>query len=259
MNQTVITISQRKGGVGKSTSTLNLAHVIAEAGYRVLIIDLDDQQNTTRSISAVVQGDKTIEDLLLQEDITLSDVAVTTNWKNVSILSASANLSGVVKHLDQELGGHLILKEKLAASQYFDYIIIDTSPSLNILVINALCASDYLFIPLSSKFFSMQGLSQTLSSFNKIKCRLNPDLRLLGIAFVNHDKRNVLAGEVIEQVHKQYGEHVFDTVIGINIKIEEAQVKRESIIQYSPHDRGADQYRLLGKELLERIGQTVPV
>jgi chromosome partitioning protein len=259
MRKTVITTSQRKGGVGKSTSTLNLAHVIAEAGHRVLIIDLDDQQNTTRSISALVTSNKTIEDLLMHDDVTLSDVAVATSWENVSILPSSANLSGVVKHLDGEVGGHLVLKEKLAASEDFDVIFIDTSPSLNILVINALCASDYLFIPLSSKFFSMQGLAQTLGSFDKIRGRLNPDLRLSGIAFVNHDKRNVLANEVVQQVTDKYGDLLFSQVVGINIRIEEAQVNRQSIIQYAPDDRGAAQYRALGRELLERIGLAVPV
>jgi chromosome partitioning protein len=259
MKQTVITTCQRKGGVGKSTSTLNLAHVIAEAGHRVLIIDLDDQQNTTRSISALVESERTIEDLLLHDDVTLQDVAVATSWENVSILPSSANLSGVVKHLDGEVGGHLILKEKLSAGDVFDVIFIDTSPSLNILVINALCASDYLFIPLSSKFFSMQGLSQTLGSFTKIKGRLNPDLQLAGIAFVNHDKRNVLAGEVVQQVTDRYGDALFSSVIGINIRIEEAQVNRQSIVQYAPDDRGAVQYRALGKELLDRIQLRITV
>ena len=151
----VITIGQRKGGVGKSTATLNLACVFAELGYKVLIIDLDDQQNTTRSISAIVESNKTIEDLLLKEDASLGEVAVKTGWENVFILPSSSNLSGVVKHLDGELGGHLILKEKLSQDNAFDFVLIDTSPSLNILVINALCASHYLFIPLSSKYFSI--------------------------------------------------------------------------------------------------------
>ena len=250
----IITIAQRKGGVGKSTATLNLAHVFAYKGFKVLIIDLDDQQNTTKSISQIVETDKTIEDLLLKEDIELKDAAVKTDWQNVWILPASDNLSGVVKHLDGELGGHLILKEKLIKNNNFDFVLIDTSPSLNILVINSLCASDYMFIPLSSKFFSMQGLKQTLGSFNKVINRLNPDLKLLGIAFVNHDKRNVLANEVVEQTKNKYPEDLFKTTIGINIKIEEAQVKKQSILNYAPDDRGSKQYIQLGSEILERIG-----
>ena len=267
----IITISQRKGGVGKSTSTINLAHVLAEEGYKVLIIDLDDQQNTTRSISTSLKAgtsgilgtSKNIEDLLLKDDVTLKDVAIETECKNVCILPSSSNLSGAVKHLDGELGGHLILKEKLTenndqafasnSSAGFDFILIDTSPSLNILVINALCASDYMLIPLSSKYFSMQGLKQTLGSFKKVTSRLNADLKLLGIAFVNHDKRNVLANEIVRQVEDKYTELLFKTIIGINIKIEEAQVKKQSIINYAPEDRGSAQYRDLGIEIVGRI------
>jgi chromosome partitioning protein len=249
----IITICQRKGGVGKSTSCLNLACVFAELNLKVLIIDIDDQQNTTRSISAIVESDKNIEDLLLKDDVLLNDVAVTTGWKNVWILPSSSNLSGVVKHLDGEVGGHLILKEKLTDNETFDIILIDTSPSLNILVINALCASEYMFIPLSSKYFSLQGLTQTLSSFKKINSRLNPDIKLLGIAFVNHDKRNVLANEVVEKVFTKYEKESFKTIIGVNIRIEEAQVKQDSILNYDPLDRGSLQYRKLGKEILERI------
>jgi len=252
-NPTIITICQRKGGVGKSTSTLNLSSVFAEMGYKVLIIDLDDQQNTTKSVSNIVESNKSIEDLLLKDEIMLSDAVVKTEWNNVYILPASSNLSGVVKYLDGEVGGHQVLKDKLSKDNDFDYCFIDTSPSLNILVLNALCASQYMFIPLSSKYLSLQGLKQTVDSFKKVSGRLNPELKLLGIAFVNHDKRNVLACEVVEQVKTAFPEEVFNSIIGINIKIEEAQVKRESIISYSPLDRGSEQYRELGKEILSRL------
>ena len=249
---TIVTILNRKGGVGKTTATLNLASVLAEMNYRVLIIDLDDQQNTSRSVSSLVESTKTIEDLLLK-DLTLKDVAFQTDWQNVFILPASSNLSGVVKYLDGEVGGHLILKEKLVKDNEFDFVLIDTSPSLNILVINALCASQFMFIPLSSKYLSLQGLSQTIESFKKVTDRLNPDLKLLGIGFVQHDKRNVLANEVLEQVKEAFPNDLFKTLIGINIKIEEAQVKKQSILSYAPNDRGAEQYRELGKEILAKI------
>ena len=249
---TIVTITQRKGGVGKTTATLNIAFVLASMGYKVLIVDLDDQQNTSRSVSSLVESTKTIEDLLLK-DLTLKDVAFQTDWQNVYILSASSNLSGVVKYLDGEVGGHLILKEKLVKDNEFDFVLIDTSPSLNILVINALCASQFMFIPLSSKYLSLQGLSQTIESFKKVTDRLNPDLKLLGIGFVQHDKRNVLANEVLEQVKEAFPNDLFKTMIGINIKIEEAQVKKQSILSYAPDDRGAEQYRELGKEILAKI------
>ena len=188
----IITVINRKGGVGKSTSTLNLGCVLGELGHKVLIIDLDDQQNASGSLSKMsVKTTNTIEDLLLNDDVKLKNSVVKTEWANVSLVPSSSSLSGVVKYLDGEVGGHLVLGEKLldcfvadaprnddeanaSCNDVFDYILIDTSPSLNILVINALCASDYIFIPLSSKYFSMQGLAQTLESFKKISKRLNP-------------------------------------------------------------------------------------
>ena len=249
----VITICQRKGGCGKSTSALNLVHVLAEQGYTILLIDLDDQQNTTSSISRLVQGTYTIEDLLLKDDLGLDQVSYPTEWEKVWILPSSSNLSGVTKTLDGEVGGHQILKEKLEQPNEFDYVLIDTSPSLNILVINGLCASDFVFIPLSSKYFSLQGLKQTLNTYTKVHKRLNPSLTLLGMAFVIHDKRNVLSCEIVEKVRSQYPDVLFDSIIGINIRIEEAQVKKQSILSYAPEGRGAEQYRRLGKELIQRM------
>jgi chromosome partitioning protein len=249
----VITVCQRKGGVGKSTSSLNLAYALAEKGYRILIIDLDDQQNTTSSISAHLSAELTIADLLLRDDVTVTDVMVTTEWPNVRIIPASSNLSGATKHLDSEVGGHLILKEKLSQAQDLDYVIIDNSPSLNILVINGFCASDYLLIPLSSKYLTLQGLQQTLAAFNKVKSRLNSSLSILGMAFVIHDGRSTLATEVLDKVRQKYPSLIFNTVVGTNIRIEEAQVKKQSVLTYAPDDRGAVQYRALAQEILDRI------
>ena len=249
----IITFLQRKGGAGKSTAALNLAHVLAIIGYRILLIDIDDQQNTSNSISKYIQADLTVADLLLKDDIRVADVAVQTKWENVWIIPASPNLSGALKHLDSEVGGHLVLKEKLQAASGYDICLLDNSPSLNILNISSLCASSHLFIPLSSKYFSLQGLGQTITAYNKVKKRLNPDLELLGMAFVIHDQRTTLGNEIVDRVKKQYPSLLFNTIIGTNIRIEEAQVKKQSIITYSPSDRGSEQYRQLGIEIIDRL------
>ena len=154
---TMITIGQRKGGNGKSTSALNLAHAFAMKGKRVLVIDLDDQKNSTSAIEAAAPA-QTVEDLLLRSEVDVAAAAVPTAWEGVSLIAASSSLSGAIRELDGEVGSHLCLKEKLAGTSAFDICLIDTSPSLNILVVNALCASRYLFIPLSSKYFSLAGL-----------------------------------------------------------------------------------------------------
>jgi len=247
-----VTIGQRKGGNGKSTSALNLAHAFAMSGKRVLVIDLDDQKNSTSAIEAAAPV-HTVEDLLLRPEVDVSAAAVPTAWEGVSLIAASSSLSGAIRELDGEVGSHLCLKEKLAGTSAFDICLIDTSPSLNILVVNALCASRYLFIPLSSKYFSLQGLGQTLEAFAKVKSRLNPELSILALAFVIHDGRSSLACEVVEKARTEYPELVCTATIGQNIKIEEAQVKRQSIFTYAAEDRGSAQYRALADELLARI------
>jgi chromosome partitioning protein len=249
---TTITIGQRKGGNGKSTSALNLAGAFAEKGKRVLLIDLDDQKNSTSAIEAEAPR-HTVEDLLLRPEVALSDAAVATAWEGVSLVAASLSLSGTIRELDGEVGSHLALREKLAAANGFDLCLIDTSPSLNILVVNALCASRYLFIPLSSKYFSLQGLGQTLEAFAKVKSRLNAELEILGMAFVLHDSRSSLAREVVQKAQEEYPELVCASMVGQNIKIEEAQVMRRSILSYASEDRGSAQYRALAAELLGRM------
>ena len=249
----IITNNQRKGGVGKSSSTLNLACAFAEKGLAVLVIDMDDQQNTTTSISAHIDSRLTVAELLLADEVGVDEAAVKSDWQNVWIVPSSPNLSGALKHLDGEVGGHLVLKEKLDRCGRFDICLIDNSPSLNILNIGSLCASTHLFIPLSSRFFSLQGLTQTLSAYNKVKARLNPDLKLLGMAFVIHDKRNTLANEIVEKVRDKYPRLVFETIVGTNIRIEEAQVRRQPVLTYAPGDRGSVQYRSLCAEMLSRL------
>jgi chromosome partitioning protein len=251
---TVITIAARKGGNGKSTSALNLSQAFALRGYKVLLIDLDDQKNTTSCLETQRPPVWTVEDLLVNAKVTAEEAAVQTLWPGVSLIASSAGLSGVIRELETEPGSHGFLQEKLSVCSAFDYCFIDTSPSLNILVVNALCASRWLFVPLSSQYFSLQGLGQTLDSFNKIKNRLNPFLELAGLAFVQHDKRSHLAGEVIEKARQEYPDLVCASVVGRNIKIEEAQVLHQSIFAYAPQDRGAVQYRHLADELLVRIG-----
>lgn len=251
---TVVTIAQRKGGNGKSTSALNLAHAFALTGKRVLLVDLDDQRNATSAIAVDQTPAHTVESLLVRQEVSARDAAVPTAWPGVSLIASSPALSGVIRELDAEVGSHLVLKEKLsAAAEAFDLVLIDTSPSLNILVVNALCASDWLFVPLSSKYFSLQGLGQTLQAYEKVKARLNPGLGLVGLAFVIHDRRSALAKEVVEKARGTYPDLLCDTSVGLNIKIEEAQVLRQSILSYAPEDRGAAQYRALAAELGGRL------
>lgn len=249
-----ITICQRKGGNGKSTSCLNLARCLSLKGKRVLIIDLDDQKNSSGSVPVTEEIHHTVEDVVTDERISVRESVVKTSWEGVSLLAGSAHLSGAIKELDGEVGSHLVLKEKLEReAEQYDICLIDTSPSLNILVVNALCASEYVFIPLSSKYFSLQGLGQTIESIQKVQKRLNQTLRILGIAFVIYDGRSSLSKEVVSKAGEEYTPYMCRSVINQNVRVEEAQVMQMSIIDYKESDRGAVQYKALCEELLQRM------
>jgi chromosome partitioning protein len=177
-------------------------------------------------------------------------------WDGIDLIAGSLGLSSAVADLDDMHDGHLVLRNKLQALEYsgkYNVCIIDTSPSLNILTINAMCASDGIFIPLSSNYFSLEGLAQTLEAYRKVRSGLHRSLKLYGAAFVIHDGRTRLATEVQEKVKEQYPELLCETVIGRNIKIGEAQVRKQSILAYAPEDRGALQYRELARELVIRM------
>ena len=249
----VITICQRKGGNGKSTCALNLAHAYALSGKNVLLIDLDDQRNTTSAIPTRQPAAYTVENLLFDTYTTLEDAAEKTLWDGVDLIAGSRNVSAAAAKLDAMPLGHQQLLANLLGSFYYDLCIIDTSPSLNMLTINAMCASHGIFIPLSSNYFSLEGLAQTMDAYRKVREGLRNTLKLFGAAFVIHDGRTRLAFEVQEKVKEQYPELLCETVIERNIKIEEAQVTKQSIFSYAPKNKGALQYRALAAELEQRM------
>ena len=249
-----IAVVQRKGGNGKSTSCLNIARGLSLKNKKVLIVDLDDQKNSTESIPVKQPLKHTVDEVLVNDDLSVKEALTQTEWNGVKVLCGSPNLSGVIRELDGEVGSHLVLKEKLGeVEKEFDYCLIDTSPSLNILVVNALCAADYAFIPLSSKYFSLQGLGQTLESIAKVQKRLSPELKILGIAFVIYDGRSSLSKEVVSKTTEGYGEYVLKSVVNQNIHIEEAQTGKMSIFDYRSSDRGSVQYMALCEEILSRM------
>jgi len=245
-----ISIVQRKGGNGKSTASINLAAAYAEQGLHVLLVDTDDQKNTTSAIPTKRRLIKTVESLLLGD--VLEDVAEPTLWENIDLVAGDLGLSSTAADLDDMPDGHLQLRNALQGD--YDLCLIDTSPSLDILTINAMCAADGIFIPLSSNYFSLEGLAQTMDAYRKVRNGLWNKLKLYGAAFVIHDGRTRLANEVCTKVKEQYPEVLCETVITRNIKIEEAQILQQSIFMYAPDDRGAAQYRALAAELAVRMG-----
>ena len=251
----IATSYQRKGGNGKTTLVQNFAHGLAKyRSKKVLLIDTDDQRNTTSAVPVLKEPVYTVEHLLFDTNVLVGDAAVPTCWEGVDIIVGSRGLSAAASRLEAMPEGHTQLYSKLKYAWHYDAIIIDTSPSLNMLTINAMCASDGLIIPLSSNYFSLQGLAQTIDAYHKISSELHRTLQLYALAFVIHDGRTRLALEVHEKVKEHYPDLLCETVIGRNIKIEEAQVKQQSIYEYAPLDRGTIQYRALTTELATRMG-----
>lgn len=252
----VVTITQRKGGNGKSTLTLNFAHALAKYhGQKVLIIDTDDQRNTTSAIPTKRPAASTIENLLFDQYTAIEDAAEETLWEGVDLIVGSRNLSTASATLDNLAGSHQRLLAKLVYSQRYDVCLIDTSPSLNMLTINAMCASHGIIIPLASTYFSLEGLAQTLYAYRRIQESLRHDLKLYGAAFVIHDGRTRLARDVQEKVKEQYPGLLCETAVVRSVKIEEAQCAKQSIFSYAPSNRAAAQYRDLADELAERMKQ----
>lgn len=250
----VISITNQKGGVGKTTTSINLAAALVKRGRRLLLIDMDPQGNAT--VGCGVDPDSinsTIYDLLLLE-ATASDAVVKTEC-GVDVISANGDLAGAQVELLNEIGRELRLQKALQPLQGdYDYIFIDCPPALNVLTINALVASDSVLIPMQCEYFALEGLSALISTIRKIRESLNPRLSIEGLLRTMFDGRNTLANEVSRQLQTHFGAKVYATVIPRNVRLAEAPSYGEPAISYDPHSKGAKAYMALADEILQLAG-----
>jgi chromosome partitioning protein len=247
----VISLLNHKGGVGKTTSAINIGAGLVELGKRVLLIDLDPQANLTISLG-IPRQKQTIYEALRGE----GDLLPYTHKKNLDIITSSLDLSGAEMELINEAGREYILRELLSQiSDDYDYILIDCPPSLGLLTLNALTSSQWVIIPLQTEFLAVQGLAKIKQVIDKVKFRLNKNLEIGGVIPTMYDSRRVLNRDVVDTIHRYFGEKVFKTYIRENVALAEAPAQRKDIFDYSPKSSGAIDYLDACKELLERINQ----
>jgi len=252
----IIAIANQKGGVGKTTTTINLGAALAEKRKRVLLIDLDPQGNASTGLGIDNdQRDATTYDLLAG-DVSLEDAIQHTTVKRLSIVPATTDLSSA----DLELVGNAkrsfllrdVLRSNKAAALGFDYILIDCPPSLNILTVNAMVAAHSIIVPLQSEFFALEGLSQLILTVRDVRQTANADLRIEGIALTMYDRRNNLSLQVEDDARENMGDMVFKTVIPRNVRLSEAPSFAVPVLTYDSTSKGSLAYRALAAELIER-------
>jgi len=248
----VISITNQKGGVGKTTTSISLSTALAKSEAKVLLIDADSQFNTTSGLNA--KNNKTFYDFLWSENPDLSPYIQTTKYPALSLIGADPRLSGLEfewSGLDQNK--HILKKKLDPIEKEYDFIFIDCPPSLGLLTVNALVASRFFIVPLQCEYYALEGLSLLLNTACSIKENLNPDLTLQGILLTMFDSRNTLSHKVVEQVRLHFKDKVFQTVIPRNVRLSEAPSHGVSILDYAPDSTGALAYNKLAEELTERL------
>jgi chromosome partitioning protein len=250
----VVALCNQKGGVGKTTSTINLGAALTEYGRRVLLVDFDPQGALSVGLGVQPhQLDRTIYDVLMESSVTLDDVLLKTNIPGMDLVPSNIDLSAAEVQLVNEVAREQTLARALApALPDYDIVLIDCQPSLGLLTVNALTAADEVLIPLECEFFSLRGVALLIDTIEKVRERLNPRLHIAGILATMYDSRTVHGREVFARTVEAFGDTVFDTVITRTVRFPETTVAGEPITTWAPSSSGALQYRALAKEVLAR-------
>jgi len=249
----IITITNQKGGVGKTTTTINLSTCLAQAGKRVLVVDMDPQGNATMGFGVDKFGlGQTVYNLLIGES-TLEDVILPVCVEGVRLLPANIDLSGAEIELIAMEEREFRLRSIFNHSRYlFDYILIDCPPSLNLLTLNALCAADSVLIPIQCEYYALEGLTQLMNTIKRVQHKLNTRLAIEGVVFTMYDSRTNLSNQVVDEVKRHLGAHTYKTIVPRNVRLSEAPSHGLPITLYSADSKGAEAYKMLAQEVMER-------
>ncbi|MGA3253225.1 MAG: ParA family protein [Mycobacterium sp.] len=252
----VIAMCNQKGGVGKTTSTINLGAALAEYGRRVLLVDMDPQGALSAGLGVPhYELEKTVHNLLIEPRVSIDDVLIPSRVKNMDLVPSNIDLSAAEIQLVNEVGREQTLARALhPVLDRYDYVLIDCQPSLGLLTVNGLSCSDGVVIPTECEFFSLRGLALLTDTVDKVRDRLNPKLEVSGILLTRFDPRTVNAREVMARVVERFGDLVFDTVITRTVRFPETTVAGEPITTWAPKSGGAMAYRSLAREFIDRFG-----
>lgn len=250
----ILSISNQKGGVGKSTTAINLSACLGEMGKNVLVIDMDPQGNTTSGLGIDKDNDEnyTVYDLLV-DNCSVEECILDTGFENLSIIASNSNLAGAEIELLELDDRENVLKNHIESiKDQYDYILIDCPPSLSILTLNAMCASSGIIVPIQCEYYALEGLTQILKTIDLVKERLNNEIEIEGVVFTMFDGRNNLSSDVVANVKENLDIRVFDTIIPRNVRLAEAPSYGMPVIYYDNRSTGATSYRYLAKEVVKR-------
>lgn len=248
----IIAVINQKGGVGKTTTAINLSAYLAKHGKSVLIVDFDPQANATSGLSLDKHGlDSTVYDAVLG-NAEVAQILKPSNIANLQILPANAGLAAAEVELAAAEQREHRLRDALQNVTH-DFILIDCPPALGLLTINALTAADYILIPVQAEYYAMEGLTQLLDVVQRVRGGINPNLELLGVVITMHDNRTSLSDQVSAEIRKHFSEKVFDTIVPRNVRLAEAPSHGKSILEHDKWSKGARAYKQLTKEFLNRV------
>ena len=248
----IYAVANQKGGVGKTTTAVNLAACLAEAGSRVLLVDVDPQANASGGLGVSGRDRPTIADVLL-DGLPVADAVVATSVPNLDLLPSSSDLAGAAVELPGRIDREGILTRALEPARAdYPFIFLDCPPSLDLLTINALAAADRLIVPVQCEYYALEGLSRLMETVAAVQARLNPRLRVTGMLMTMHDSRTRVSSDVIGEVRRHFPQLAFRTVVPRNVRLAEAPSYGEPVIRYDPHCAGADAYFEAAKEVAAR-------